>query len=75
MPNTRVIMSRRIRLVGHVACMGEMGNVYGIMVGETSWKTDVDGKIILEWILGKYDGGGGAWTEFFWLGMGTSGGL
>jgi hypothetical protein len=34
---------------------------------------DVDGKIILEWILGKYDGK--MCTEFIWLRIGTSGGL
>jgi hypothetical protein len=34
---------------------------------------DVDGKIILEWIIGKY--GGKVWTGFIWLSMWTSGGL
>jgi hypothetical protein len=33
----------------------------------------VDGKIILEWILGKQ--GGKLWTGFIWVGIGTSGGL
>jgi len=33
----------------------------------------VDGRIILEWILGKF--GGRVWTEFIWLWIGTSGGL
>jgi hypothetical protein len=33
----------------------------------------VDGKIILEWILGNY--GGKVWTRFIWLRIGTSGGL
>jgi hypothetical protein len=32
----------------------------------------VDEKIILEWILGKYDGK--VWTGFLWLRIGTSGG-
>jgi hypothetical protein len=32
---------------------------------------DVDGKIILEWILGKY--GRRMWTGFIWLSIGTSG--
>jgi hypothetical protein len=33
----------------------------------------VDGRITLEWILGKY--GGNLWTGFIWLRIGTSGGL
>jgi hypothetical protein len=33
----------------------------------------VDGKRILEWILGK--DGGILWTGFIWLRIGTSGGL
>jgi hypothetical protein len=32
-----------------------------------------DGKIILKWILKKWDGE--AWTGFFWLRIGTGGGL
>jgi len=34
---------------------------------------DVDGKTILEWILGKYDGK--VWTGFIWFGIGSSGWL
>jgi hypothetical protein len=33
----------------------------------------VDGRIILEWILGKYNGR--VWTRVFWLRTGTSGGF
>jgi hypothetical protein len=33
----------------------------------------VDGRIILEWILKKYDGK--VWNGFIWLGVGTGGGL
>jgi hypothetical protein len=33
----------------------------------------VEGKIILEWILGKY--GGKFWTEWIWLMIGNSGRL
>jgi hypothetical protein len=32
----------------------------------------IDGRIILEWILGKYDGK--LWTRCIWLEIGTSGG-
>jgi hypothetical protein len=33
----------------------------------------VDGRLILEWILGKR--GGKVWTGFIWLRRGTAGGL
>jgi len=33
---------------------------------------DVDGRIILEWVLG--DKGGKVWTGWIWLRIGTSGG-
>jgi len=33
----------------------------------------IDGRMILEWILGKQ--GWKVWTGFIWLRMGTSGGL
>jgi hypothetical protein len=33
----------------------------------------VDGRIILEWIIGKF--GGSVWIGFIWLGTGISGGL
>jgi len=34
---------------------------------------DVDGRVILQWILQKY--GGKLWTGFMWLKIKTSGGL
>jgi hypothetical protein len=34
---------------------------------------DVGGKMILRWILEKWDGV--VWTELIWLRIGTSGGL
>jgi len=38
-PNiVRVIKSRRMRWVGHVACMGERGGVYRILVGKPEGK-------------------------------------
>jgi hypothetical protein len=53
-----MIESRRIRWASHVALMGEMRNAYKILVGTPEGKgqsdeLDVDGKIIVEWILGK----------------------
>jgi hypothetical protein len=51
----RMIKSRRMGLVGHLARMGETRNVYSILVGKPEGTEDVgvDEKIILEWILGK----------------------
>jgi hypothetical protein len=54
----QVIKSRRMRWARHVACMGEMRNAYNILVGKLKGRdhledTDIDGKIILEWILRK----------------------
>jgi hypothetical protein len=54
----RVMQSWRIRWTGHVACMRKI-NAYSIFVGRPEGKNhfedlDVDGKIILERILGKY---------------------
>jgi hypothetical protein len=34
----RVIKSRKMRLAGHVVCMGEMRNEYKILVGKSEWK-------------------------------------
>ena len=36
--------------------------------------TGVDGRIILRWIFGKWDGGRGAWIGLIWLRIGTGGG-
>jgi hypothetical protein len=33
----------------------------------------IDGRIILDWILGKWDGN--LWTGCIWLSIGTSGGV
>jgi hypothetical protein len=38
--------------VGHVvACMEEKKNTYRIMVRKTMWKTGINGRIVLKWIL------------------------
>jgi hypothetical protein len=44
--------------MGHVACMGEVINAYNILIGKPEGKNHledlgVDGKIILEYIVGK----------------------
>jgi len=58
-PNiTRVNKSKRMRLIGHVARMGEMRKAYIMLVGKPEGKSHsedlgIDGRIILEWILLK----------------------
>jgi hypothetical protein len=54
----RVIKSRRIRWVSHVAHTRETGNAYKILVGKPEAKNHmedlgIDGKIILKWIFRK----------------------
>jgi hypothetical protein len=77
-PNVvRVIKSRRMRLALHIAQMGELRNAYCVSVGRPEGKRPLrrrrsDCRIILEWILGKYDGR--LWAGFIWLRIGTSGG-
>jgi hypothetical protein len=40
LPNTvRVIKSRRMRWMVHVACMEEISNMYRILVVKSGWKT------------------------------------
>ena len=58
-PNiVRVIKSRRMRWVGHVALMGERRGVYRVLVGKPERKNNlgdpgVDWRIILRWIFRK----------------------
>jgi hypothetical protein len=61
-PNTvRMMMSNRMKWAMHVTCMAAMKNAYSILVGKPQGKRPignqgVDGRIIIEWILGKYGG-------------------
>jgi hypothetical protein len=60
---------------GHVAQMGEKRNVYRLLVGKpTARKTqDVDGWILLGYILERWDGM--MWSGLVWLRIGTGGEL
>jgi len=54
----RVIKSRRVSWIEYVVCVGEMRNLYKILVGKPEGKRalrdlDIDGRIILEWISEK----------------------
>jgi hypothetical protein len=55
--------------------MREMRNAYNILVENLNNSEDlgVDGKIILQWILGEWSGKG--WTGFVWLSIVTISGL
>jgi hypothetical protein len=56
-PNiVRAIKSRRMRLAGHVARMGEVRDIYRVLVGWSEGKNhwedlDVGGRITLRWTL------------------------
>jgi hypothetical protein len=69
----RVIKSRRMRWAGHVARRGGevrtgfwLGN---LRKGDNWGDQDVDGRIILGWIFGKWDVS--VWTGWSWLRIGT----
>ena len=73
-----MIKSRRTRLAGYVARMGESRGVHRVLVGKPAGKRHLEdqglnGKIIVRWIFRKWDVG--VWTESSLLRIGTGGGL
>jgi hypothetical protein len=75
LPNiVRVVKSRRMRWAGHVARMGVCtGFWWGNLRERDHWgDPDVDGRIILRWILRKWERVVG--TGWSWIGIGTGGG-
>ena len=74
----RVVKSRIMRWVEHVACMWENKTYTGFWWGNLRERNDladpdVDGRIILKWIFGKWNLG--SWNVLIWLRRGTGGGL
>jgi hypothetical protein len=76
----RQIKSRRIRCAGHVARMGEGRNVCRVSVGKPEGKRPLErprcrwkGGIKMD--LREIGWGGGVWSGFTWLRIGTVGGL
>jgi hypothetical protein len=72
-----VIKARKMRWAGHITLMGESRGVYRVLDGEPEGKSHledpgVDGRIVLRWILRKWDVG--VWTGSSWLRIGTGGG-
>jgi hypothetical protein len=74
----RQIKSRRMKWVGHVACMGESRNVYRVLVGKPEGKRP-HGRPRHRWEDGiKMDLreiGRGVFSGFTWLRIRTAGGL
>jgi hypothetical protein len=74
----RVIKSRRMRWVGHVARMGEGKGAYSVLVGRPEGRRPLgrprrrrEDNIKMD----LQEMGWGAWTELCWLRIGTGGGL
>jgi len=60
---------------GYIALMGEGRGVHRVLVGKLEGKNnsgdpDADGRIILRWIFGKWEGVETGWS---WLRIGTDG--
>jgi hypothetical protein len=70
----RQIKSRRMRWVGHMACVGEERKRYRILVEKPEGKEDrgVYGRMGSEWILGRLAGGVKSGSS--WLRIGIGGG-
>jgi hypothetical protein len=71
----RMINSRRMRWVGHVARIGEKRNMYKLFIRKTEGKRSLGRSRhrLCGYILEKQDGV--VWTGLVWLRMGTSEGL
>jgi hypothetical protein len=69
-----MIKSRRLRLAGYIPCMGERRGAYRILMGKP--KRRPHGRPRHRWEENiKMGGGGGAYTGFILVRVGTGGGL
>jgi hypothetical protein len=65
----RIIKSRRMRLVGHVAQMGEKRNVYRLLVGKPEGKIPL-GRQRHRWVDNiRMDLGEMGWGDVDWIGL------
>jgi hypothetical protein len=71
----RQIKSRRMRWAAHVARMGEGRNVYRVLVRKPVEKGSLDRPRHRWEDLREIGWGGGVWSGFTWLRIGTVGGL
>ena len=65
--NVRVIKSRRMRLAGHVARMGEETGVYRVLVGKPEERDHWGDLEVHGWILGWNSR---RWDVGMWIGLG-----
>jgi hypothetical protein len=65
----RIIKSRRMRWVGHVARMGEKRNAYGLLVGKPEGKRPL-GRPRRRWVDNiRIDLGEIGWGDVDWIGL------
>jgi hypothetical protein len=68
----RIFKSRKMRLVGHVAQIGEKRNAYRLLVGKPEGTRSL-GRPSCRWILERWNGV--MWTGLVWLRIETVGEL
>jgi hypothetical protein len=73
----RMIISRRMRLAGHVEGMGDKRGVYRVLLGKPEGKKPL-GRLRCRWEdnikMDHHEVGCGVWTRSIWLRIGTGGG-
>jgi hypothetical protein len=71
----RIIKARRMRWAGHVARMGEKGNVYRLLLRKPEGKSPL-GRLRRRWVDNiRMDLGEVGWGDVVWLRIGTGGEL
>jgi hypothetical protein len=76
LPNIVGDQVKKMRWVGHVACMGERRGVYSVLVGKPEGKIPL-GKPRFRWEgnikMDIQEVGCGSWTDLIWLRIGIGG--